>query len=364
MIRIAAHIPNPHDATNWYRGTGPLSHLRKRFGYLDIQVELVREWSYSSVQLMDVAFFQRPSTPQELEAIRICKRLNVPVVVDYDDLLFDLPADNPAYRAYMNKGTQETIISIMREADMIWVSTSELKRCIQLPKASLNERVYVIPNALDDHHLVTGRRTLPPALEKRQPCVVWRGSPTHERDVMEYTPEIGEVALSAPKQSFVFVGWNPWFLTERLPKNQAIVSGALPVGEFMDFLYATAGRIGIVPLHESRFNKCKSNIAWLEMTWSGGVVLAPDWEEWRHPGVVTYRNAEDFKAGLKALVEMEPEKLAEMHRMSWNHIVKHFTLMNVNPKRAETLMALLHRAEWPDGWQRLPDPDEEVMSLE
>lgn len=360
MIRIAAHIPGLHDATAYYRASTPFAHLRKRMK-LDIEFDVVREFSGPALMQYDLAFFQRPSTSAELEAIRIAKRLGLPVIVDYDDLLFDIPADNPAYRAYMNRNTQETIITIMREATCVWVSTPELKRCIQIKGASLNEKVYVVPNALDDVHLVARQRALPPPAERRQPAVVWRGSPTHERDVMEYAPEIAEVAASSPKTSFVFVGYNPWFLTEQMRGDQAVLSGALPVGEFMEFLYSTASRIGMVPLHKSRFNMCKSNIAWLEMTWSGGVVLAPDWEEWRHPGVVTYSNSQDFKAGLKLLVEMEPEKLSDLHKQSWNHICKYFTLSNTNAIRQATLQACFD-GKWPDGWQEIPDDN--VMELE
>lgn len=363
MIKIAAHIPNSHDATNWYRGTGPLASLRKQNnGHIDI--ELMKEWSFSTVQMKDVAFFQRPSTQSELEAIRICKRLNVPVIVDYDDLLFDIPTDNPAHRLYMNKATQETIISIMREADCIWVSTKELKRCIQLKHASLNERVFVVPNALDDQHLVFGDKAQPQHLARRQGAVVWRGSPTHERDVMEYAPEICEVADQYPKKSFVFVGYNPWFLTERMDRKQAIVAGAMPVGEFMDFLYATGANVGIVPLHDSRFNRCKSNIAWLEMTWAGGVCLAPDWEEWRHPGVFNYTDQKMFKEKFEHLCSMTSTELDKFHTQSWDYIKENFVLSKVNHIRLETIDALVGGNPWPDGWQRIDDEDEKVMELE
>ena len=364
MIKIGIHIPGPHDATCWYRASGPLSHIRKRFNR-NYNFERLTEWSFSTVQMLDAAFFQRPSTGAELEAIRICKRLNVPVIADYDDLLFDIPTDNPAYRNYMNKAAQETIITIMREVDCLWVSTKELKRTLQIKEAPLNERVFVVPNALDDHHLVTGHRGLPPPPKRRQPAVVWRGSPTHERDVMEYAPEIAEVAKENPATSFVFVGYNPWFLTERMGAKQAIVSPALSVGEFMDFLYATASRIGVVPLHDSRFNRCKSNIAWLEMTWAGGTVLAPGWEEWLQPGVVNYKDQASFQAGLEFLVKSTPEELEKLNRASWNHIVKNFTLSATNATRIATIDALVMGTKWPDGWQRIPDPDTDgVMELE
>ena len=351
------HIPNPHDATSYYRAM-PLTTLGKTYPN-DFNLDYAREISFSVAMKYHLAFFQRPSTGSELEAIKIFKRLGIPVIVDYDDLLFSLPTDNPAYQAYMNKQTQETIISIMRAADCIWVSTKELKRCIQLPHASLNEKVFVIPNCLDDTHLLIGDKKSPP--EKRTPSVLWRGSPTHERDVMEYAREITECSQDT-RYSFVFAGWNPWFLTDVMKQNQAMVSGALPVGEFMDFIYGNAPRIGMVPLHDSRFNRCKSNIAWLEMTWAGAAVLAPDWEEWKKPGITTYSNSDDFKIGLQSLLQSHPDRLLELNKMSWDHIQENFILSKVNHLRMDTIRATLGKNKWPNGWQNISDDD--VMELE
>jgi hypothetical protein len=352
------HIPNRHDATNWYRGTGPLSHLKKS-SKLDLKFSFANEISFATAQLHDLAFFQRPSTSSELEAIRIFKRLGIPVIVDYDDLFFEIPTDNPAHQSYMNRTTQETIVQIMREADCVWVSTKEIKRCVQLPNASLNERVYVVPNALDDIHLVMRDRSKPQT--NRQPAVMWRGSPTHERDVMEFTPEIGAVAKGFPNWSFVFAGWNPWFLTDGMAPKQALCSGALPVGEFMDFVYATGAEVGMVPLHDSRFNRCKSNIAWLEMTWGGAAVLAPDWEEWRHPGVTTYLTQEDYRIGLASLIEMGSEKRRALNQMSWEHIKNNFMLSKVNYIRERTIRSLVNGSDWYTGYEPLQDDD--VMDL-
>lgn len=372
IVKVTAHIPNRHDATNFYRGTGPLGALSKK-NYLpnvDFIPTLQSEYTYALAQLTDIGFFQRPSTSQELEAIRLMKRCGIPVIVDYDDLLFDVPTDNPAHRIYMNKNTQETIIAIMKEATAITVSTKELKRCIQIPKASLNDKVFVVPNALDDLHLAFGRRMAPPKEQNR--TVLWRGSPTHERDVLEYAPEIGGIAEKHSDISFTFVGWNPWFLTERMRKKQAICSGALSVGEFMDFLYLTAPTWGMVPLHKSRFNLCKSNIGWIETTWAGGICLCPDWEEWRVPGAITYRNQTDFEKGLEAMIQMKPGDIKELNEMSWKHIKENLLLSQTTKIRAQVFGAALGLNEWPEGGKPIPefyspegDPIEDgVMELE
>jgi hypothetical protein len=357
MINAILNIPNHHDATCFYRMAGPFAQMRKTYPEMQLSLQMHQHYSFTPCMMADVAVFQRPSTAAELDAIRIFKRLGVPVIVDYDDLLFSVPTDNPAHAMYMNRETRDTIVAIVREADCVWVSTKELKRCLQLPNAVLNERVYVVPNALDDLHLVRGKRTNPRPPNERQPAVLWRGSQTHHRDVMEFAPEMQRVAEKFPQWSFVFAGWNPWFLTDVMRDKQAITSGPLPVGEFMDFVYATGPQVGMVPLHDSRFNRCKSNIAWLEMTWAGAACLVPDWEEWRNPGAVTYRTPEDFMAGLVSLLEMKPGQRDELNRMSWDHIEKNFLLSRVNGIRAATIEALVAGTGWPEGHERLEDPD-------
>lgn len=352
MPIICARIPNQHDATSHYRGFGPLGHLRKT-SKLQWNIHPCAEFSASVAYMCDLAFFQRPKDPAELMAIRIFKRLGVPVIIDFDDLLLSVPRDNPAHDAYMNEETQRTILDICREASAIIVSTNELKRCLQLPGKPLNDRVYVVPNALDEIHLLRGTRAQPPTGTNR--TVLWRGSATHERDVFEFAPEIADCAKADRSTAFTFVGWNPWFLTERMEGKQAIIAGQLPLGEFLEFLHTTAPQIGIVPLHASRFNLCKSNIAWLEMTWSGAACLVPDWEEWQHPGAVTYRTTEDFRAGLLSLMGMEPEALQELNRMAWKTVLDKFLLKRVNPLREQVMLASMGMAEWPDGGGIIPE---------
>jgi hypothetical protein len=44
----------------------------------------------------------------------------------------------------------------------------------------------------------------------------------------------------------------------------------------------------MVPLHVSDFNRAKSNIGWIEAVHAGAITVAPDFQEWRRPGVINY----------------------------------------------------------------------------
>lgn len=357
MIRLACNTPNQYDATAYYRADVPFSAMASQ-GILSINHDPA--FNARRAMLTDVAFFQRPSQQLELDAIKIFKEFGVPVIADYDDLLFEVPTDNPAFSGYNSESVKATIVEIMRTVDVIFTSTKELKRSLQLPKHTLNKNVYVVPNALDDRCLLKGPMASPPKATNR--TALWRGSATHMRDVMEYAPEIGAVAEKYSDLAFTFVGWNPWFLTDRMRPTQAIVTEKLSVGEFMKMVHATAPSIGYIPLHDSQFNRCKSNIGWLEMTWAGAACLVPDWEEWRSPGAITYKNHEDFRKALDLMAKMDSSQLQRYNRMAWDYIQENLLVSKVNHIRQEVIEALVQGRALPAGGE--PYKSDEVMELQ
>lgn len=354
MIRVAHHVPSPHDGTAYYRSIGPNHALEatKPKEFFFSEPGTLKEWSWPTLTKYHLAFFQRPSTQNELDAINMCRSAGVPVIVDYDDNLFEVPTDNPVHEFYRNAGTQKVVAQCIASATVVTVSTLELKRRFQLPGKELNKHVFVVRNSINDvQHPAIKNALAAKHAPQTNPTILWRGSNTHMRDLMEYGEPILEVAHQEGRKppTFTFAGYNPWFLTERMKPKQAVVMPLTSVGEFMNALIGIAPEIGIVPLHNSGFNRAKSNIAWLEMTLAGAACLVPEWEEWCMPGAVTYQNAEDFRAGLLFLLEMPPENRAELRQQSWDHIKQHFLLSKQLHRRAEILKFAAGLGEEPVG---------------
>ena len=61
--------------------------------------------------------------------------------------------------------------------------------------------------------------------------------------------------------------------------------------------------LAVVPLKDNLFNHAKSNLAWIEATCAGAMTLAPDWPEWRRPGVSNYESPLNFKKLLRERLE-------------------------------------------------------------
>jgi hypothetical protein len=100
--------------------------------------------------------------------------------------------------------------------------------------------------------------------------------------------------------------------------------------------------VHIVPLRDNAFNRCRSNLAWIEATCAGAVVIAPDWEEWRRPGIMNYTDAEGFRRTLRGVMEQYAMGLVKKTderqehfnvEMSRAYIEQHLQLDKVNEAR-------------------------------
>lgn len=343
MISILMVCPHPTDATSFYRGYLPFGRLRQQLANVTLSFAPSIDWSVLAA--VDVVFLQRPFTPNHRKIAEMAVEMKRPLWVDYDDYLLEVPADNPTHDTYSDPEGQANMKAILGMASVVTVSTAGLARKLAL----FNQNIHVVPNALDDELFQRGKFT------PRNRLVVWRGSQTHQRDVAFYSDAILSVAQKQKDFTWHFQGWNPWFLTEAMPKGSCTVGAGLPMMAYMELMRKLSPAVLIVPLADNEFNRCKSNIAWIEGTYAGATILAPDWEEWQKPGVVTYRDPKDFELALNDLLAGACD-LHAMNADSATYIGDHLLLSDVNGKRIEILRALVRRTEFA-GWKiRGPEP--------
>jgi hypothetical protein len=331
-INILAIIPNRTDATSLYRGLGPLSNLRRE---MDLNVIFCDKIDDSILDMVDLVFMQRPAEDYNLQVAKLCQQNGTPLWIDYDDLLLEVPEDNPAYDHYSSKEKKQKIMDITKLATCVTVSTEHLKRCLQNPKDPLNHRVFVVPNALPDKFLNHAKKYNTTAKH-----VNWRGTNTHQRDLAEFAPELIELANERVDMTMTFIGYNPWFITQYIEPRRAIVAPPMTISDYVRFMSVTNPPIQIVPLHKSNFNMCKSNIAWLESCLVGAICIGPEWQEWTgKPGILTYKTAQDFKACIGYALD-NPDLMAKQHAQSWAFVKENLILSKVNVLRRKIIHAL------------------------
>lgn len=348
----------PTDSTSFYRGFGPLASLRKK--NLDISIVLMDPVNWTSLSLCDIVFMQRPSTLAHRKIAGMAKDLNIPLWVDYDDFLFAVPEDNPAHRIYGDPEVKKNISEIITIADRLSVSTQHLADLVQPLRFEGAYPTDVIPNALDTSFFNYHRDK-----RERIKLVTWRGSDTHQRDLMEMAEPIVTIAKNNPSWTFHFMGYNPWFITSVLPAQQCIITPPIDPFIYHRMLEKTSPEIMIVPLSDHDFNKSKSNIAWIEATFAGAAVLAPAWAEWEKAGVTTYGGSnrrQSFKDRLQFLINMfedMPGYNEQCSKESWSYIKDNLTLETVNLKREAIIRAMAGErkyqiSKFPDKFDMMP----------
>lgn len=320
-------VPNPDDATSWYRAYGPFGALRKE----NPDISLITgpgKYTWSLFNLTDITFMQRPFSAGHLKIAKMAKDAKNFLWLDYDDDLFSVPQDNPAFRSYSNEGTRKNISTMIAMADVVTVSTEFLKKKME----PLNKNIIVVNNALNDYVL---KSFDPEPFKDRSKFFNWRGSNTHHRDIMRHAEGmINAKEMSLKKDwKWHWIGYHPWYVTERFADGQCLVSDPLDVMEFNKFMAKLQPTCQIVPLAKNDFNKSKSNIAWIEATYSGAVTIAPDWEEWNKPGVLTYSGPKQFEARLQHVMGLPNEELERLLKLSQEEVKKNYLLSVVNKKR-------------------------------
>jgi len=325
-MRVKAAVQYPHGACSYYRSLGVLKKLHKLNN--NISVEHIKEIEWHMISDADVLYLERPASYEFHTAGQMAKDFNVPLWVDFDDNLFDLPKYNPGHKYFSQDTTKECIIKCIKLADVVTVTTPELQKVY----SNYHNNVKVIENAFNDYNF-----KLPNEASKNESCL-WRGSETHRNDLLGVAPQIFELANKYKKWGWCFVGNNVWFMTDNINNHYQI--DELPQLKFWKFIRKTNAGIQINPLAFNRFNVGKSNIAWIEGTFAGSCCIAPELPEWKRPGITLYDSPNDFKDKLDNLIK--DKKIREMNfKTSRKYIIDNLLLSDINKKRLNILEELI-----------------------
>ena len=325
MIKIGVLTPDATDALAFYRSTGPLSAMRKTHS---INYEIMENSiSWATLRKFDVVFMHRPWRADHLQVMEMAKKWGVPVMVEYDDFLLDLPFSNPAYNAFLQ--ARDTVKSIINLADSVMVSTDHLERLLRPVTLDQSKPIHVVPNAYDHnlfkHYRHTGN------VKERMKIFLWRGGNSHLEDLLSVKEEYLRLFEEHPDWTFIFVATHPWILDAQKFPN---VKTADPMGlvEYFRAIHDTAPAIVAHPLVDNDFNRCKSMCSWIEATHARAAFIGPDFEEFNRSGVVQYGKDKSFYDCAKELIS-NPELLFQKYNESEHSLNTEFALDIVNSKR-------------------------------
>lgn len=332
MIHILTLAPSASDGTSFYRLAGVMPFLKKEYNDISITDNSYRDKvDWNDYTGYDIVVLQRPFLQSHLNIIKLLKSMNIKVIIDYDDDVLNLENHNPYYVGY--EQAKPTIIEIASLSDEIWVSTEALKETF----SEYNKNITIIPNAHNDY--------LFPVKEKKEfnlttKKVSYRGGKTHELDVYAHKDEWLEMINNNLDFDFTFVGARFPLMETSCGDNYLIVEG-LHIIEFFKYFYELNTNIFIYPLQNTKFNRAKSNISWIETTYAGGVVLAPQgFNEFIKPGMLNYK---DNFLYLFDRIKDDYKVLKILNDISWNFIQQNLLLSQVNQKRYNSIVEVKNR---------------------
>lgn len=276
------------------------------------------EITYSRGQILPYEFFQcdvvfccRPFDVSHMEALKMAKLHQKPVIIDFDDNFLSVPTGHTDFKYLWNKGSiVKTCVSM---ADAIWVTTPALQAAYEHPNTK------VIPNAILPE-------TLPTEPNGNTGTVLWRGDVAHAEDVACWRGEYERMLQRVEK--FIWLYYMPSWASDSTGKT-LLNPEWIPTQIYLDTLRTYKPASIWKPLLPCPINDGKSNISLIEATYAGGVC------------VTNYAGKSGWECALREL----PRKDADF-RNAWEkaaeHIRQHYDLIAWNEVRFREILKLVN----------------------
>jgi GT2 family glycosyltransferase/glycosyltransferase involved in cell wall biosynthesis len=295
----------------------------------------------------DIIATQRYAVPDPAAAealARHCRATGARLVYDLDDDLLHIPREHP--EAALLRPRAKTVAYLVQSADTLFVSTAALAARL----AAIRPDAVVVPNALDE------RLWLPPPrgpIARGPVRLLCMGTATHDADLAVVVPALERLADRFGDRVTIDVlgvtargDLPPWANRPAMTVNA--------VGSYPGFVNWITGQpawdIGITPLADTPFNRCKSAIKTLDYAALGLPVLASDIAPYRgsladHGGGMLIPN--DTTAWLAALSRLirDPELRAQLAAGARAALATTGTLASQAAARREAWLGILRDRE-------------------
>ncbi len=333
-----------NDTTSYLRAWGPFTLMRSEVEIVQPMMPQAGEslkygwWSnwQNWFNNIDVCFMHRPFGKIAAHIMSQCKMHGIPLWVDHDDDLLNIPEQNP-HAKYHNDAEKEfpSIEMSYKYADILTCSGVEMHK--QLKEKYGRKDAILITSGLDDRLLRFKRKF---SGNKR---VAWRGSESHLSDLEHFGRSIPDIVQKNPDRQFYFWGINPekiWPELKELPPERWAYEDQLNFVDYISSITKANASVHYVPLEDNSFNRVKSNLSWLDCTLSGSVCVGPDYPEFNRPGIEKYKGVSDFKKVLQGTMDRDVRELEKMHDLSWEYICDNLLQSRLNKQRRVILKNL------------------------
>ena len=220
----------------------------------------MREGLYDSLISADVVIYGFSAQPISLSIIDVFKNEVLPnkvFITEIDDFIYGVPNYNPAFKNGLKPGNGlENIVSLqMTDSNAVITSTDYLKK----EYAVYNQNINVVPNSVDLQKWNFARK------KNKKIRIGWIGAANHDEDLRLLEPVIPAILEKYKNVEFSFVHGVPDFL-KKMGKRVKFshTDKWCDIRKYPKFMASQNIDIGLAPLLDNRFNRCKSNLRWLE----------------------------------------------------------------------------------------------------
>lgn len=258
------------DGVGYYRIKAPFDALGRRGHAVGYTHDL--RWRPGRRPANHVLVAQRVSNPgpsaRWAEAAGQVRR-----VLEIDDDILNIDPSSPAARAYYaDPGIRTRLVGNVRSADVITTSTGYLAQVLRADYGA-TAPIHVLPNCLTHEVL-----DLPPVDQAGPVTVGWYGGPTHRGDFEQLRRPVGRWLAAHRGVPLVMGGVDYGDLLGR----EAVVRPWRSIwADAAGYMAGIDVSIGLAPLANTQFNRCKSDLKALEYAARGIPVVASDVEPYR-----------------------------------------------------------------------------------
>lgn len=298
-----------------------------------------------AAQNADVVVFHRPEQTQKLELARMIKKMGKKIVFDNDDTYKD--DGGVKFNEFMDKERVEkgldklnkSIDTFIKEADLVTCSTEFLAEEYR----KINPNVVVLPNCIDPFYFDepirnnNGKIRLGLVGSIGVTSDLWVAEPILRKYLNDDRVEI--VLFSMPPKGHDKITREIYseeykLLDEIIQANNVIWQPFVEMQEYYDTLNNLAIDIMLIPRADNYFNRCKSNIKFLESSMFEIPVIAQSFNDGKSPYEVNpedakhmllAKNKEDWIKNIEYLIS-DKQKRLDMGKKAKEYVINNYSI--------------------------------------
>lgn len=282
---------------SYYRMRYPAAELaEQRPSWRVINLDAAAKERFTWALEADLLVLYQSNDTDLIPVLRERTRRGKKTLVEYNDNFYACPEWGPVAQEWRSPLLWQCYERFMREADGVLVTGPGLAELFTPLVPS--DRIHILENHLHQP---------PPSLTKLNKstngelAIGWGGSLGHIADLLAVLPSIEEVLRGEPQARFHVMGNESIPSFVHLPPEQFRFTNWGTLAQYYDFWKPV--QIGIAPLLDTPYNRCRSDVKAIEMVSMGTLPLLPDLLPYREfltqTDLTPYRNFAELQERLR-----------------------------------------------------------------